>query len=178
MTLDDYADFLLAMDAVAEIFPIELSATRKDAYFAALADIPWGKVEEAFHAAIRCEKFFPVPATLRELAGYAVQKLPAAEAAWQRLRNVECRYNREALDDPMTRQVFEAMGGGYVLEWGFGNWDLTKEDQKRREFVSRYRELQHAEAIAGSPERKELWGARPQLLAEPEEVEPYDVRGH
>jgi len=172
MTHDDRLDFYLALDTVAEVFNVELSAARKRAYFAALEDVAWDAIERAMHEAIRCEKYFPVPATLRELAGYATEKLPAAEAAWQRLRNLECRYNREALRDPLTKQVFEAMGGGYILDWGFGNWDLTKEDQKRREFVSRYRELQHAQAIAASqPQRDETMRAPAGFLALPEEGE-------
>jgi hypothetical protein len=175
MTHDNRMDFYLSLDTVAEVFNVELSAARKRAYFAALEDIPWEALEQALHEAIRCEKYFPVPATLRELAGYATEKLPAAEAAWQRLRNLECRYNREALTDPLTKQVFEAMGGGYILEWGFGNWDLIKEDQKRREFVSRYRELQNAQAIeAVQPARAEAlrlaaWGWQ---APGPEEDEP------
>lgn len=153
MTPHDKMDFYLLLDTVAEVFNVELSATRKRAYFAALEDMPWDDMERACAEAMRSEKFFPVPATLRELAGYAAEKLPAAEAAWQQLRNLETRYNREALTDPLTREVFEAMGGGYVLDWGFGNWDLAKEDQKRREFVSRYREAQHARALAHAAPR-------------------------
>lgn len=140
--------FSLMLDALAEAFNTTLSATRKLAYWGALEDIPLDALQRACDLAIRHEEFFPVPAKLRKLAGYDSAGLPPAEAAWQRLRNVQHRYNREALADPLTREVFEAMGGGYVLEWGFGNWPLEQEDRKRREFISRYHEAQHARAIA------------------------------
>lgn len=171
MTNNDRVDFYLALDTVAEVFNVELSATRKRAYFAALEDVPWDAIEVAFRDAIRLEQFFPVPATLRELAGYITERLPAAEAAWNRLRDIEKRYNRDALNDPITREVFEAMGGGYVLEWGFGNWDLVLEDRKRKEFLGRYRELQQARAIeAAQPERAAIMQQQMPLVAGPEET--------
>jgi hypothetical protein len=153
MTNDDKRDFYLTMDGIAEVFNIELSTMRKRAYFVALADLPWQAIREACQKAIRVEKFFPVPATLRELAGFPTDKRDPAEAAWHRLRNAHDRYNRAALSDPLTRQVFEAMGGGYALEWGFGNWPLEQEDRKRREFISRYHETQNANALVMTQER-------------------------
>jgi hypothetical protein len=144
---DDKLTLYLALDSVAEVFNVTLSPTRKQAYGDALSDLPVEAIRQACDRAIRREKFFPVPATLRELAGCPVETLSHAEAAWQALRNMSTRYNREALSNPITRIVFDAMGGGYVLEWGFGNWPLDQEDRKRREFLSRYREASMAHAL-------------------------------
>lgn len=148
MNDDNTIEFGLLLDSLAEVYGVALSASRKVAYWAALEDIPFADLREACDRAMRYEQFFPVPATLRKLAGYATEVLPPAEAAWQRLRNLATRYNREALGDPITREVFDAMGGSYVLEWGFGNWPMEQEDRKRREFLSRYREAHNARAIA------------------------------
>jgi hypothetical protein len=144
---DNKLTLYLALDSVAEVFNVVLSPTRKQAYGEALSDIPLDAILQACAVAIRTEKFFPVPATLRELAGFPVETLSQAERAWQALRNLRTRYNREALADPLTRQVFDAMGGAYILDWGFGNWPLDQEDRKRREFLSRYREAQNAQAL-------------------------------
>jgi hypothetical protein len=141
--------FGLALDSLAEVFGTQLSTARKMAYWDALEELTLDEVKAACAKAIRSESFFPVPATLLRLAGHGVEEIvPQADAAWIALRNKQQRYNRESLADPIIREVFEAMGGGYVLEWGFGNWPAEKEEQKRREFLSRYREVQHARTIA------------------------------
>jgi hypothetical protein len=148
MKAQDNVAFGLMLDSLAEIFNTDVSASRKLAYWAALKDVPLDTLKAACIMAMRTETFFPVPATLRQLAGMDAHPLPAAEAAWLRLRNRTTRYNREALNDPITREVFEAMGGAYVLEWGFGNWETHEEERKRREFLSRYHEAENAQALA------------------------------
>jgi hypothetical protein len=152
MTHKDKAKFYLMLDSLAEVFDVELSDSRKEAYAVSLQDIPLRQMTDAFTQAVRTAKYFPVPAVLRELAGYATGYTDPAEAAWIKLRNLETRYNRDALTDPLTREVFEAMGGGYVLSWGFGNWPLEQEDRKRREFMTRYQEAQHARAMGRTPQ--------------------------
>lgn len=147
MTEMETQEFLMMLDTVAEVFDVELSDARKTAYLVALQDIPHEALRRACEEAIRTGKYFPVPGVLRDLAGYGMTPTDPAEAAWIRLRNLQTRYNREALEDPITKAVFEQMGGGYVLTWGFGNWALEKEDQKRREFISRYNEARNAQVI-------------------------------
>jgi hypothetical protein len=159
MTNADKPTFYLRLDTLAEVFRLEISITLKRAYFAALEDLPLAALEDACRQAIKSEKFMPVPATLRELAGFPTDVLSAAESAWLALRNLACRYNREALSDPLTRTVFDAMGGGYHLDWGFGNWPLEQEDRKRREFLARYREAHNAQRVqrvqSGAPTHEE-----------------------
>jgi hypothetical protein len=138
------------LEPLAVAFKTELSEARLQAYWAALADVELAAFQYACARALKEKKFFPVPATLRELAGCPVDALSPAEAAWYRLRNLSGRYNREALADPLTREVFDAMGGAYVLEWGFGNWKTEKEEAKKREFISRYHEARNAKALVRS----------------------------
>jgi hypothetical protein len=149
----DVEAFGLTMDSLAEVFNTKLSAARKLAYWTALEELTLTELQAACDQVIRQETYFPVPATLRKLAEYD-DSLEPAERAWLRLRNTQTRYNREALSDPLTREVFEAMGGGYVLDWGFGNWPAKDEDKKRHEFLGRYREAQNARAIVLEHNRK------------------------
>jgi hypothetical protein len=147
MTHDEKYLFALTLQPLGIIFRTEVTDLLIRAYWEDLQDLPLAAFQSACRAARRYEKFFPVPATLRELAGFPAEHIPPAEQAWLRLRSRETRYNREALSDPLTRKVFDEMGGGYALEWGFGNWPMEQEERKRREFRSRYREAQNAQAI-------------------------------
>jgi hypothetical protein len=140
-------DFTISLQPLGRIFRTELTKILIDLYWEALKDLPLEDLQDACLLAIKQEKFFPVPATLRELAGYSTEFIPPAEQAWLRLRNRDGRYNREALSDPLTRKVFEEMGGGYELDWGFGNWPVEQEERKHREFLNRYREAQNAKAL-------------------------------
>lgn len=139
--------FYTAYAAMAEHHNLKLSRERLTGAFAYLEDIPFDMLEMAMHAAIQTQEFFPTIAALRKLAGASRDVLMPEERAWLALRNRQTRYNRDALSDPMIRTVFEAMGGGYVLDWGFGNWPSEQEEMKRKEFLSRYRELRNAHAI-------------------------------
>lgn len=118
-------------------------------YAETLDDIP---IEDALHACdlwlLKDTPFFPKPGQLRALAGarttpQGLSDLLRTRAlqAWHNLRNPETRYNAWALADPITQHVFQLMGGGYVLEWGFGNWDGIYEEHKRREFIQHYLDL-------------------------------------
>jgi hypothetical protein len=152
MTPNEGTAFGLMIDSLAEVFGTQISAARKLAYWHALEELTLEELRDACALAVRQETFFPMPATLRKLAGYD-DSLTPAERAWVRLRNTQTRYNREALSDPLTREVFEAMGGGYILEWGFGQWPSKDEEKKRQEFLGRYREAQNARALAVGPSR-------------------------
>jgi len=147
------ARFHEAMMKLAITFNTELTDLRLEIYWEQLQHVPIDAVVAACQQALQCEKFFPVPRTLLDFAGYPPETRSPGEQAWERLRNRQTRYNREALTDPLTREVFEAMGGGYLLEWGFGNWKSEKEEEKRREFLARYREAQSARLLKAPPTR-------------------------
>lgn len=114
-------------------------------YFEDLAELSLADVLELFQLARQESRFFPTIFDLRQLAGLAPALAPRealkrrAELAWAELfQPTDGRpYNRAVLDkDPLTRQVFMAMGGGSILEWGFGRWNKDQDPWKRREFTN------------------------------------------
>ena len=66
-----------------------------------------------------------------------------AVLAWAKLRRFghpTKAYDETALDDPLTKECFEAMGGKPKGNFahGFGGWPNSQEPQKRKEFLELY----------------------------------------
>jgi hypothetical protein len=139
-----------SLTELAVAFKEELTDARKKIYLRVLMDLPLEVLQDACDTWLASDsRFFPKPGQLRHLA-MNVPGAPEgplslqarAARAWFNLRgSATQRYNRWALADPLTRQVFHVMGGGYVTEQGFGNWLARWEGQKQREFIDTYSEL-------------------------------------
>ena len=113
--------------------------------------------------------FFPKPGQLRTLAlnlpsnPHSTEALrQRAEQAWQNLRGTTHAqaYNRWALADGVTAQVFQVMGSGYMTTTGFGQWETRYEEVKHREFVQTYldlaRQYTHLEPLPTQQESQRL----------------------
>mgnify|MGYP001602474355 FL=1 len=139
-----------ALEELARVYKEEWTDEKlRDIYHRVLGDLPIDDVLIACSTWLCSDSpFFPKPGQLRTLAlnlpssPQAPVSLQARAAqAWINLRSFTIRYNRWALADAVTAQVFRVMGGGYVQEWGFGNWDGKYEEMKRREFETTYVDL-------------------------------------
>lgn len=135
------------LDKLAMGFEHLLTPERKMLYVAMLMDLPLGDALAACESWLASDSsYFPRPGQLRTLAlnlpsnpqASAVLKA-RAEQAWGNLRVTATEaYNRWALEDPLTAQVFRIMGGGFTTGAGFGRWDVRQEGLKHREFVATY----------------------------------------
>jgi hypothetical protein len=68
MTPQQKQEFVIAIEPLAIAFKTELSEARLHVYWMALHDVGLEAFQYACAEALRIEKFFPVPATLREYA--------------------------------------------------------------------------------------------------------------
>ena len=140
-----------ALEEMAIAFKEDFPPERKKIYLRVFAGLSLDHVLAACSAWLCSESaFFPKPGQLRVLA----ENLPSnphgtatmaarAEQAWHNLRGsvTTAPYNRWALADPLTAQVFQVLGGGFMTPAGFGQWDVKYEEVKHREFVGTYIDL-------------------------------------
>ena len=141
-----------ALTELAKVYKEEWSdISLKAIYYRVLGELPLESVLAACDAWLTSDSpFFPKPGQLRVLAEnlpanpYSTATLHArAEQAWQNLRGTarSHAYNRWALADGVTAQVFQVLGGGFMTPAGFGQWDMKYEEVKHREFVNTYIDL-------------------------------------
>ena len=150
MEPQDSVRFFQALNAMSLMFSDEMTIARQKLYWATLSGpLTIEEWEAACLQALTCETFHkvPLPAVLLSYAKqYRDAQQPRShpltpEEAWGRLRLTGQRYAKAALADPLTKIVFEAMGGAYATTWGFGNWPAEQEPYKYREFLSHYQAL-------------------------------------
>lgn len=115
----------------------------KNLYFRVLGDLSLSAVTKACDAWLMSDSpFFPKPGQLLALVAGVTHEESLrvrAERAWDALRtSAREAYNRWALADPITQEVFEHMGGGYRTPTGFGRWDVEWEEARRRQFIAKY----------------------------------------
>ncbi len=149
----------MELEALALVFKDDFIPPRKAIYLEVLADIPLDMALAACEAWLfGASPYFPTPGQLRILALNLAGDPRApdgmkqrAELAWHQLRGSATTepYNRWALQDPITQQVFRVMGGHYRTACGFGQWDTRYESMKHREFVQAYLDIaaQYAQAL-------------------------------
>ena len=138
-----------ALVDLAMVYKEEWTNERVQAiYYRVLGDLPLDAILAACDAwVVSNSPFFPKPGQLLALACPALP--PAAdlldaraEQAWHNLRSTaRDYYNRWALEDPVTKEVWRTMGGGYITVHGFGRWPADEEQWRHREFVRLYGEL-------------------------------------
>jgi hypothetical protein len=142
MTDAEAPHFLLALNAVAEIFHRELSDMAQTLYFDALKDLPLEACLQALQAAVQQQTFMPQVAELRVLI--LGDSAVAIEAAWLEYKRVAFTvggYRSPTFTDGVLAQTLEAIFGS----WEQACWvDLSPElwVAKRREFERVYRVLQ------------------------------------
>lgn len=137
-----------ALETMAEVYERKLTESLLALYHRLLGHVPLADILAACDTWLLSNSpFFPKPGQLLDLAcpapPPAADLLEArAEQAWQNLRSqARDYYNRWALEDPLTKEVWRTMGGGYITIHGFGRWEASEEQWKHREFVRLYCEL-------------------------------------
>jgi hypothetical protein len=111
MNADDRSRFAKAMLLLGETFDTTVSELRAEAYFHALADIDWPRMELAVREAIASLKFFPKPVELRELAVGRVED--DAEEAWGMVISEARRtgsYGEPELPEAVQRTIRSVFG--------------------------------------------------------------------
>lgn len=140
----------------AEVLNRELSPVAIGLYVKAVEDLPFTDISAAFSELIRKNRFFPVPAELREMVIGPPEKLEDT-ALIESSKVVEAvkRHggNRSVVfDDPVTMAVIQQVFGGW--ERMSGEMVLDQEKWWRKEFVKAYQ----AYARAGIKEYGVLYG--------------------
>jgi len=125
--------FMRAMAALA-ILPrpagMQLGENAVELYWRLLRDIPEPDLQRGLAACLKAEKFFPVPATIRERAGATVKALDPgtrARVAWHGVLETMGRHGAHHSIDfgPLVNRVIAAMGGWPYL-CGLGSEELRK----------------------------------------------------
>jgi hypothetical protein len=106
-------DFVIAMDALAAAFRLELTEPQYEAYWIGLSSLSLSEFRAAVTAAIASCRFMPVPAELRDLAGGESTVLRAERgwAAVHRAIGTVGRYRGVAFEDDLIHAVLRVLGG-------------------------------------------------------------------
>jgi hypothetical protein len=112
MNAEHRVPFAEAMGVLAETFNEPISATKVEAYFSALSDLPFDDVARAARKVLQEARFFPKPVELREaVRGSAAER---ADDRWGLVMEAVRRvgYNgHPTFDDPLILQVVERLWG-------------------------------------------------------------------
>jgi hypothetical protein len=136
---DDIDAFHALMTTLAAFYPNRKPdfAAVLEGYFEDLKHLTLEQVKIVFVLARRRYDFFPQISQLLKVAGEAFASPPALPArdraleAWSDLRRFSgMPYREVALEDPITRRCFEALGG----KAAFGTWDFEREESRMRQY--------------------------------------------
>ena len=117
--MNDKQRIAAAVLGMAEMFRQTVSNQGMVQYVAALEDLSPDSVERAVLAAGKKCKFFPPPATIRELAGEMTVKARALKA-WDKAqwaRRAHGGYRTVRFSDPATSATIRSMGGWPAFCW-------------------------------------------------------------
>lgn len=154
MQSDDKRVFAAELALTAEVFGEQLSPTRIEAYFLALAEFDVDAVRAALRQSVKVSRFFPKPAEIREvIEGGGLED--KAVLAWSRfLRAVERVGTYQSVDfgDPVLHATVQAMGG-WLEQWRLERMDERELGYKRAEFVRLYAALSKRGPTLDAPKR-------------------------
>jgi hypothetical protein len=125
MQAADRANFARGYGVMAEMFNEPVSATKIEAYFSALSDLPYEDVERAIRVVMQEARFFPRPIELREaVRGNPEQR---AEERWGKVVEAVRRVGymgQPVFDDPLVSQAIDRLWGS----WGARRLDQAVSD--------------------------------------------------
>lgn len=114
MTEQDKPEFSKSLAQIAAVFDKTLTPFLVDAYFDALADFPFDRVDGAFRQAVATKTFFPRPAEIRELLeGSGDDRANQAWAAFMQAVNDGGNASVKFLD-PAAASAVDSVFGSYL----------------------------------------------------------------